>query len=614
MLIGSLKPFQESATEKILTVLKSSTACLLQGGTGVGKTFIAGEVVTRIGDIIKQHPYYPISRYPFVYVTAASVVQQTQEELRCYFGLTERDIYVISYSSIIAREGSIFWQKVYPKDYDPKDEECVARMGKIAAEFQWFPAIGPLFVILDESQRARKETSATHRCIKALIRQNPDVKVLLMSATAFTTVMESEIFARAANLKSTARATEKFFQWCCNITAPAHPCDYSEVGMRKFLKIAEPYIVRIPHINTKYKNHLKILLIDFLKEEDRIHYDKAFTDYVKECAQLRKSTAFGQKTKLVAMNKFRQRAELIRAEWYAENMYKEVNEYNHTAVCACEYQTTIVKAVLALLKRGVKRDDISIIWGGGERYTSLSKVYTQEEIYTLFTKALASPEDITDAERDDIDEIHKQITQVSMGIVEELQDKSLRLGPQSDDERELEKMKFNAGKTKYCFFTFKAGSVGLSLHHCVDYFVKRPDKYKPATGTKPEDMDWRYLDDSPVPYKPLPRRVFVSPTWNPVEWIQSIGRSHRLTSLSDTVQCGVYYRGTIEEKVADILAAKLKSIATLVKAKESWMDAIEERELQEILANNQSSVGDNIKLLAETETDDIIELEDDETD
>ena len=64
--------------------------------------------------------------------------------------------------------------------------------------------------------------------------------------------------------------------------------------------------------------------------------------------------------------------------------------------------------------------------------------------------------------------------------------------------------------------------------------------------------------------------------------IQAIGRPHRLTSMSDTFQEFIYFRGTVEQDVALVAAPKLESIATLTKMNESWMNLIGEARKEEI--------------------------------
>ena len=66
----------------------------------------------------------------------------------------------------------------------------------------------------------------------------------------------------------------------------------------------------------------------------------------------------------------------------------------------------------------------------------------------------------------------------------------------------------------------------------------------------------------------------MTPTYSAIELVQGLGRCPRLTSLSDTPQELVYYRGTVEESVARIVAQKLRCLSRVVRMKESWEDVI----------------------------------------
>lgn len=128
------------------------------------------------------------------------------------------------------------------------------------------------------------------------------------------------------------------------------------------------------------------------------------------------------------------------------------------------------------------------------------------------------------------------------GITEDLKEEyqGLSLGAQDRYERRKEKNKFQSGRASVCAFTFAAGGAGLSLHH------DRPE-------TKP-------------------RRSLCTPPYSDKQLVQAFGRSHRITSLSDTKQYCCLYEGTEEESsVLPRLKTKLKSLNKVVGGKESWI-------------------------------------------
>ena len=113
-------------------------------------------------------------------------------------------------------------------------------------------------------------------------------------------------------------------------------------------------------------------------------------------------------------------------------------------------------------------------------------------------------------------------------------------GGQSADERQRHVDAFQRGEKDYMLLTVAAGGVGISLHH--------------------EDM---YANAKP-------RHIILPPTWSAIDLIQCVGRSHRLTSCSNTLQEVILYKGTIEERVAAVVKNKIACINKAVTAKEQW--------------------------------------------
>ena len=70
------------------------------------------------------------------------------------------------------------------------------------------------------------------------------------------------------------------------------------------------------------------------------------------------------------------------------------------------------------------------------------------------------------------------------------------------------------------------------------------------------------------------RVTLVSTTYSPVELVQGLGRVPRLTSLSDSEQLVLCYRGTVEEGVAAVVSVKLTCLKPVVQQREDWEDII----------------------------------------
>ena len=66
-----------------------------------------------------------------------------------------------------------------------------------------------------------------------------------------------------------------------------------------------------------------------------------------------------------------------------------------------------------------------------------------------------------------------------------------------------------------------------------------------------------------------------------MELVQGLGRCPRLTSLSNTPQVILFFRGTIEERVAAIVSMKLQCLTKVVRSREDWQDIILEAKTEE---------------------------------
>lgn len=598
MLIGELWPFQESAVKRIQGVLSrgDSRGVLVQIPTGHGKTFIVGEVLSQIWEennndepasrpeLASSKLLWKVSHHPILYVTAASVVKQTQRDLEIYFGLDETKVLVTSYSAMIASFGEKFATKVFPSDYDPDNPKDGQK--NLKPDFIWHKFVGPRVLVFDECHRMKNRDSSQTKMGKGAALDLIDSKFIFMSATPFTSPIEAEVIARSMNLVDN-KAGESWEKACNRLCDGYEANTYDIYAMENFRKSLAPFTVKIPHIRTKFKNHVRYELIDFETPEKKARYDKAFEDYVKELAQCGKSPKFGRKLKLVATNKFRERAEELKADYLAKDAFNKMSEGFQVTI-ACNFQTTIAKIVTILVhKYGVSRDKISLIWGGGDKFTSVKNELGPEQIFEIFAAALQhqthTPSGVEVTPKL-INSIHKQIKQNAMGLAKDLQDDNLRLGSQSPKERQSEIDKYQSGETRIGLYTFKAGSVGLSLHHCEDFYSTRPKRYYKDKHTG------KWISLKPEKFKvfePSPRAGLSAPTWSAIEVIQSIGRPHRLTSQSDTHQRFIYFRGTVEQEVAAIAAPKLESLATLTKMNECWMNLISEERIMEI-----ASLGD----------------------
>lgn len=113
-------------------------------------------------------------------------------------------------------------------------------------------------------------------------------------------------------------------------------------------------------------------------------------------------------------------------------------------------------------------------------------------------------------------------------------------GTRSKNERQKDIDAFQAGDKDVMLLMMRSGGVGLSLHHAT-------------------------LDVG------RPRHIILPPTWSAIDLVQALGRAHRITSCSDTTQEIIWFKGTIEERVASKVRLKLSCLKEAVEMKEQWV-------------------------------------------
>jgi superfamily II DNA or RNA helicase len=149
------------------------------------------------------------------------------------------------------------------------------------------------------------------------------------------------------------------------------------------------------------------------------------------------------------------------------------------------------------------------------------------------------------------------------------------VGGQNKQERQRNIKAFQTGKATYCLLTLRSGGVGLSLHH-------HPKNAKTCK----------------------PRYVIAPPTWSPIEIVQFLGRGHRINSISTTYQDIVWFKGTVEEEVADKVSRGLGSLSKLIAKREIWTDVFMRRKELGSVDELKNMVYDNAQ---EKDDDDSVE-------
>lgn len=367
--------------------------------------------------------------------------------------------------------------------------------------------------------------------------------------------------------------------WSSSVASPASPLEYNEASCDRLMKRIDHLVVRVKGVRPQFEAINKTELIYFKTDEEKKYYDDTEARYHRERAKLMERVASGEEMnpnilELVLLMKRCMAAEYCRRYHIVDRMLEDMNS-GYAAVAAVKFKPTIIACVRILCEeRGISRDKISLIWGGGQTaLTGKQKAKAQiKEKAEKLRELGMDEEDILET---------LDLSDVEDRKIEELPE-YLRLGPQDKEERQREIDRFQSGKTQLCFFTFKAGGVGLSLHH-TDELSKVKVKRKPNG----------YALESDIPNVPIrPRKVIVAPTYSAIELVQGLGRCPRLTSLSPTEQTLLFYGNTVEVDVAHIVSQKLRCLSRVVRMKESWQDVVQGGVSKDVHLEDESKLPD----------------------
>ena len=457
-------PFQKTAALELADKLLKERGALLQAGTGVGKTYITAQALKQVIPTLLANNEAPDTPFPILWIGPAATMIQTQRVLKSY-GIAQY-VMTLSYSALTSPKtgGAMFYQTRTEVTY-----------GQEQIVYDWRECMLPRLVVFDECQALKNEESTR----TAIARGLPDsVKRLFISATPYQRVCEARTVMVGVGMRSeynvlplsqgTAPSVMRSLATYGNTAA------YSPRAMEKVKGVMQPYTVNVKGIRFKHKARTECVLINFQRSEERQAYENAYNEYLEELFKLRGQTGHGiLAARLVAMQKFRQKAEEIRSPIVAGRAHNAIQEGSQVII-ASNFKNMLRGAWQALTKRyGYDPDRIGFVTGG-----------------------------------------------------------------QTAEQRQRHVDEFQAGKRDVMLLTMQAGGVGISLHHEQD--------------------------------EARPRHIILPPTWSAIDLIQCLGRSHRITSRSNTLQEVLWYRNTIEERVAAVVENKVKCINKAVSAKEQW--------------------------------------------
>jgi hypothetical protein len=566
--------FQKKAIAELWQkiVVEKKSGVLLVLDAGYGKTFIMYGLVRRLVDA-NWFAGKTISHIKALYITPSTIIEQSDRVGKGYFHLHDGCDYELINIEVLRSKAGKFWIK----------EEMHIEAGEEVWTYKWKPMINPPIIFLDEAQKAKNASSTVTKIIHAYNDLPRNNTLVSFSATPFSTVSQAKYFAVSTHRPlgaayglpdGTVLNNENWAAYANIIASPGKPDDFNESAIERLMNDLADWIVEPKGIRPQFRPENTVEIRDFPDAASREYYNKAWARFLKEMEEIKKEID-PERYRMVILLKYAIAAEESKATLFVDEMMNDAKR-GFAPACAVKFKSTVIKMVQEFERRGVSRNNISLVWGGGQ--TQLTVKQKAKQALKAKSKELA-------AGGIDIDELMEQ-----MGL-DKIEDRVLidlpahqRLGPQDLDERQKEIDAYQSGKATYVIYTFKAGGVGLSLPHMDDmvtdwnrnaagfqeWFDKNNiqsllDKGKLHPGrARRKESGYAYVEDIPF-VTTKPRALCSSVTYSEMDMTQSLKRCARIVSLSVTKQRIYLWRGTIEMDIYGILMHKLKSLDKVTK-------------------------------------------------
>lgn len=352
----TLEPFQARISKELISKIQEDpyNALLLEGKTGVGKTFMLGEVARFLLNSDVRFKEFN-QGFPIIYLTKASVVQQTREVLFSLFKLPLDKIYVCNYDQLRSQLGSLWieWKKILLN-------------GELVEVPFWNKSFMPLSIFADECQALKNPGTLQTSIMRAYVIQGG--LVVASSATPFTRLSEAEFLTLGIRPRVLGWGVinEKTWPvWSRELAGVTHdPTKFNAEAVKRLMVHLEHRVVHVKGVRFPVKSHNHCKLVEFECYEDKVEYLEYYTRWLEELEKIDRYAPEGPIAVLVATNKFREAAELIKSKYLADVGIDNAKKHNKQIIIAFNFKKSLDKCYKRLLEKGVKAEDISVIVGG----------------------------------------------------------------------------------------------------------------------------------------------------------------------------------------------------------------------------------------------------------
>ncbi len=358
-----LQPFQKEECIALVNSIANHNGEQLVAGTGTGKTYIyalAFKALELLG-------FFNGTKTGWMVVTFKTAVKQTQRVIKK--ACLKTSGYVMGYDALRSSIGEVFltWH-------------TEIKNGQPSFYTVWDKNFAPRVCLFDENQALKNNGTLREDVLLGYINlasANPEEKFIpvFTSATPWTRVSEMKLSVIALKpyieypdpywygKKIKSRITEdtwnRFAKSICR-----NPEDYNATALKRAIDTLNKYnpgLIRVVKgVRFPHRGFIKHVLMQFKTQQEFDFYKQAYEDYLRELAKINKASPGWFAAKLVAMLKFRMRAEEIKAPYLAEQAIQYIKEEKQVIVGSNFIKT--VEIVSSLVESAGYK--VSLIVGG----------------------------------------------------------------------------------------------------------------------------------------------------------------------------------------------------------------------------------------------------------
>lgn len=349
-------------------LIKRREGAILIGNMGCGKSFILAEALRKCQEkgFLLPNPDKPLRPSSLIFTVPKAAIEKHKRVLH---RANVKDFEVTSGSALASNGGALMinWETIYDAQGEIKDILP-----------KWDDEMAPDVIIADECQLYKNPSANKTKVFQNYVEQGG--LLILSSGTPCSKASETKLIATACGITTPSNWTyyaNGLSTMGINANSPTAMKNF-KIDLQGAGRLVEVSNVRYP-FKPVVKNYM--LTLSSLKLPI---YNGAYAEYLAEVAKAGKNGPQGIRAVWVAMKKFQQKAEELRADELAERAYYVQTRDNKAIILAANHLKTLGIAYASLIKKGVHPSKISVLRGGMSADNAQSNIDRFQDGTTLY--------------------------------------------------------------------------------------------------------------------------------------------------------------------------------------------------------------------------------------